>query len=374
MSYKKLKIKNGEINSSVNQMFKDILKSGKVQGLLIPQEVPSKKMVFHVLISDPEKLHADIFAPILASSTATTVSKMTKVEPANKPIAVVIRPCQIRALTELVKLNQANLQNIIIIGVDCPGTFSIKTYADFPEKKAPSDFLIESLKNKNKDFEKYLRTSCHVCKEPIPVNADIVIGLYGTDIEKQLLLEAKTDAGKKILDEIKLEDVSKDEHTRDKALKALYEEKSKNHFEFVKEKCKIKGIDALTKFFDKCINCHNCMKACPICYCKECLFDSAVFDAEAYKFLRKAESKGLFKMPTDSILFHIGRMNHMIVSCVECGLCSQACPVDIPLMEIFIPAADNSQEEFKYSPGKDPNEKIPMIVYREDEYKEVGEA
>jgi formate dehydrogenase subunit beta len=81
----------------------------------------------------------------------------------------------------------------------------------------------------------------------------------------------------------------------------------------------------------------------------------------------------LFKMPTDSILFHIGRMNHMILSCVECGLCSQACPVDIPLMEIFIPAADASQEEFKYAPGKDPNEKIPMIVYREDEYKEVGE-
>jgi len=43
-------------------------------------------------------------------------------------------------------------------------------------------------------------------------------------------------------------------------------------------------------------------------------------------------------------------------------------------MEIFIPAADNSQEEFKYCPGKDPNEKIPMIVYREDEYKEVGES
>ena len=372
MVHKKLKIKNGDINDSVNEMFKEILKSKKVETLLIPQEVPSKKMVFHVLISDPEKLHADIFAPILANSTATIISKMTKIEPANKQVAVVMRPCQIRALTELVKLNQANLQNIIIIGVDCPGTFSIKKYTDFPEKKSPTDFLIESLSKKNKDFEKYLRTACHVCKEPIPVNADIIIGLYGSDIEKELSIEAKTDKGKKIIEGLNLEDGPKDD-ARDKALKAVYEEKIKNHTEFVKEKSKIKGIDALTKFFDKCINCHNCMKACPICYCKECLFESAVFDAEAYKFLRKAESKGLFKMPNDSVLFHIGRMNHMILSCVECGLCSQDCPVDIPLMEIFIPAADSAQEEFKYKPGKDPNEKIPMIVYREDEYIEVGE-
>jgi len=211
MSHKKLKIKNGEINNSVNEIFKEILRSGKVQTLLIPQEVPSKKTVFHVLISDPEKLNADIFAPVLASSTATIVSKMTKVEPANKPIAVVMRPCQIRALTELVKLNQANLQNIIIIGVDCPGTFSIKNYADFPEKKHPTDFLIESIKQKNKDFEKYLRTACHVCKEPIPVNADIIIGFYGHDIEKELSIEAKTDAGKKLLEGLNLEDGSKEE-------------------------------------------------------------------------------------------------------------------------------------------------------------------
>jgi formate dehydrogenase subunit beta len=98
-----------------------------------------------------------------------------------------------------------------------------------------------------------------------------------------------------------------------------------------------------------------------------------VFDQEAYKFLRKAETKGLFKLPNDSVLFHLGRMNHMILSCVECGLCEQACPNEIPLMDVFIAVAENAQKVFEYHPGKDPKEKIPMIVYREDEFSEVGE-
>jgi hypothetical protein len=42
-------------------------------------------------------------------------------------------------------------------------------------------------------------------------------------------------------------------------------------------------------------------------------------------------------------------------------------------MEIFIAVAENAQKMFEYRPGKDPKEKIPMIVYREDEFSEVGE-
>ena len=115
------------------------------------------------------------------------------------------------------------------------------------------------------------------------------------------------------------------------------------------------------------------MNVCPICYCKECLFESSVFDLDANKYIGKAEKKGLFKMPSDSILFHTTRMNHMVVSCVGCGLCEQACPSDIPLMEIITPISENVQKEFEYNPGKNIEEKIPMVIYKEDEYQEVGE-
>ena len=166
---------------------------------------------------------------------------------------------------------------------------------------------------------------------------------------------------------------SKDSKNREKAIKGIREEKTKNREEFIKDKSNIKGIDALVRFFDKCVNCYNCMKVCPICYCKECLFESSVFNLEANKYIGKAEKKGLYKMPSDSLLFHTTRMNHMVVSCVGCGLCEQACPSDIPLMEIIIPISENVQKEFEYISGSDMEEKVPMVIYKEDEYQEVGE-
>jgi formate dehydrogenase subunit beta len=366
-----LKIKNGDTVGSVNDILKEILKSKKVQALLLMQEVPSRAISFPVLISDPDKLNSNVFAPVLPVSTASVISKITKIESSSKPIGVVIRSCQIRALVELVKLNQANIDNIVIIGVDCLGTFPVNTYSDFPEKTTPIEFILSSFKKKN-DVTKYLRSACYVCMDPIPSNADIVIGLYGMDLKKELLIQLKSEKGKRLFEGIQLE-AAKDTKNREKAVKDIREEKNKNRMEFVKEGTNIKGIDALAKFFDKCVNCHNCMKVCPICYCKECLFDSSVFNLEANKYIGKAEKKGLFKMPNDSLLFHTTRMNHMVVSCVGCGLCEQACPSDIPLMEIIIPIGENAQKEFKYSPGSDTKEKVPMVIYKEEEYQEVGE-
>jgi formate dehydrogenase (coenzyme F420) beta subunit len=372
MTQKILKVRDNDVIETLNDFLKHLLSSGKIQALLVPQSTPSKKVAYPVLITDPKKLHADVIAPILPVATATMISKMTKVQPPTKPIGVVMRSCQIRALIELVKLNQANLTNIVIIGVDCPGTFPLNVYAGFPEKTTPTKFILEAFVKKSDEAEKYLRSACHICKDPIPTNADIILGLYGATIEKEIIIEAHSEIGKDLIKEIPLED-EKEGKNREKAVKEIREEKTKKRTIFLKEKEGIKGIEKVAEFFDKCVNCHNCRQACPICYCKECLFDSAVFDAEAYKFIRRAENKGLFKLPSDALLFHLGRMNHMILSCVECGLCEQACPNNIPLMEVFIPAAENSQKEFDYHPGKDKAEKIPMIVYREDEFSEVGE-
>ncbi len=372
MTQKVLKVNDNDVINSINEFLKLLLSTGKIQALLVPQSTPSKKVAYPVLIADPKKLHADIIAPLLPVATATVISKLTKVQSPSKPIGVVMRACQIRALIELVKLNQANLTNIVIIGVDCPGTFPINTYTGFPEKKTPTHFLLETMVKKSHDADQYLRSACQVCKDPIPTNADIILGLYGTDIEKEVIIEAHSEIGKEIIKDMALENETEGK-TREKAIKEIREEKDKKRVIFLKEKEGIKGIEKVAEFFDKCVNCHNCRQACPICYCRECLFDSSVFDAEAYKFIRRAENKGLFKMPSDALLFHLGRMNHMILSCVECGLCEQACPNTIPLMEVFIPAAENAQKEFNYHPGKEKTEKIPMIVYREDEFLEVGE-
>ncbi|MGA1873462.1 MAG: Coenzyme F420 hydrogenase/dehydrogenase, beta subunit C-terminal domain [Thermoplasmatota archaeon] len=367
MAYHSLPVENGDIPGTVNSFLGGLLKDGKVTAVLALQETPSGKSAFPAMVSDPDRLATNVFAPLLPVSIGTMVSKMTKIRGSAKPVAVVLRSCELRALTELMKLHQGDLANITLIGVDCPGTFPMNTYSSFPDAKGPTNAILNG-----EDADKYMRSACLNCKDPVPETADIVVGIFGTDIEKELYIEDRTEAGAALIKGAKLKKL-KDDKARNKAVEEVRKERDSNREAFIRSHSDIKGIDKLTEFFDTCVNCHNCMKACPICYCKECLFDSSVFDLEAGKYVAKAEGKGAYKTPTDSLLFHITRFNHMILSCVECGLCEQACPSNIPLMDIITAIAENAQKEFEYVPGRDPEEQMPMIVYREEEFQDVGE-
>ena len=361
---KLLQVDEGGILAATNSFFKSLLEKKSLDALIVPQEEPSKKMVFPVMTTAPDKLNANIFAPVIPVSTATILSQLTRIQSSEKMIGIVMRPCQIRAAVELIKLKQINRENIVIIGIDCLGTFPLNTYTDFPEDITPMEYILD-----NKNGGKYLRSACSICKDPVPINADITICLFGMDRSKELVIRFETELGEKLILDLPSWDKAP---LRDKAVEEIRKEKNDARSKFMSEKSAIKGIDMLAEFFDKCINCHNCMNVCPICYCKECLFDSAVFDLEAYKFIAKANKKGLFKMPADSILFHITRMNHMILSCIQCGLCEQACPSNIPLLDLLVPVAEKAQSTFNYSPGKDSEEKLPLAVYREEEYQNLG--
>jgi formate dehydrogenase subunit beta len=62
----------------------------------------------------------------------------------------------------------------------------------------------------------------------------------------------------------------------------------------------------------------------------------------------------------------------MATSCVGCGMCSEACPNDVPVFDIFRLVGAKLQSEFNYVPGKNPDEKPPLTVFKEDELREIG--
>ena len=141
--------------------------------------------------------------------------------------------------------------------------------------------------------------------------------------------------------------------------------------EHEKLKSKIEGTDKFLEVYSTCINCHNCMRVCPICYCRECYFNSEALNLYPDNYLMRAKSKGGLRFPPDTLLFHLGRMSHMIVSCVSCGTCEDACPVSIPVGQIFSLVADKTQKLFDYVPGRNIDEPLPLVTYKEEEFREI---
>ena len=130
-------------------------------------------------------------------------------------------------------------------------------------------------------------------------------------------------------------------------------------------------LDGILETLSNCIRCYNCRDACPICYCRECIFDAEFMKPTARSMLRKAGKKGILKMPQDTLLFHITRLNHMVSSCVRCGMCEEACPNDLPVAMLFCSEADKVQKIFDYVPGKDPKEALPLATFKEKELEEI---
>ncbi|MFW6120941.1 MAG: 4Fe-4S dicluster domain-containing protein, partial [Petrotogales bacterium] len=139
-------------------------------------------------------------------------------------------------------------------------------------------------------------------------------------------------------------------------------------------KTQIGSLDNLLDTFSQCINCHNCMRVCPICYCRLCYFDSDKVKLTSEDYLQRATSKGSIRFLPDTTLFQMGRMMHMSLSCVSCGSCEDACPMSIPVAQIFSMIADETQGLFDYVAGRSLEEPLPLKIYEEDELHEVEDA
>ena len=80
--------------------------------------------------------------------------------------------------------------------------------------------------------------------------------------------------------------------------------------------------------------------------------------------------RGGLRVPPGTILYQLGRLSHISISCVECGACDDVCPVDIPVSIIFKKVGGSVQKMFDYVPGKDVDEEIPLITFKKDEFTE----
>jgi formate dehydrogenase (coenzyme F420) beta subunit len=90
--------------------------------------------------------------------------------------------------------------------------------------------------------------------------------------------------------------------------------------------------------FQKCIKCYGCRNICPVCFCKACS-------------LEHGDLIGKGALPPEVPIFHLVRAVHMAGRCIDCGLCEDACPVDIPLRLLYRKVNDIVKTVFDYETG-----------------------
>jgi formate dehydrogenase subunit beta len=91
--------------------------------------------------------------------------------------------------------------------------------------------------------------------------------------------------------------------------------------------------------FNKCIKCYGCRDICPMCFCEVCSLEDRNFILTG-------------KLPPENPTFHLSRAVHMVGRCIDCGLCEEACPSNIPVRTLYKKVGEIVIDLFGYRTGE----------------------
>jgi formate dehydrogenase subunit beta len=370
-------IDNEDWLSGIRFFLTAVMDKTGIDAMLVPTRMAVKNRIMPMLVSDPVRLaQADPLSPAFPVNGAQQLARLTRL-PAGGRLAAVMRPCEIRAFNELVKLNQGKRDDVVIIGVDCPGALSNTDFRAFADRHETADaatqaFCAAAFSINPVDEAAVYTSACRACNHPTPDGADIAVELFGTDPTHGLTARSRSKMGETVLAGLDLPPAETASPQRKTVLAdALKRRRQYRQQMFAAVAEDTGSIEGLSTYLADCVNCYNCRVACPVCYCTTCVFTTDTFRHEPFQYLQWARRKGSVKMPTDTLFFHLTRMAHMSTACVGCGQCTNACPNDIPLSDLFSAVAHHTQEAFGYEAGLDLSQRPPMCGFEKEEYKEV---
>ena len=355
---------NKGAEEGLQELLRFLLESGKVKGVITLTKVDESGGVAYSLVTDPKVLKDALpLFPLMPANAGKVLSCITLMEPADKPIAAVMKPCELRAFTELLKRSQGSLENFLFISPTCAGVY--------PLKMAVSENIAEKLPQyweavKRSEIPPDVRSNCMACTQFLPYTADMIIALIGNDdIDKRCEIYLNTKKAEEFVIDMAGE-ISEQELN----IKTLETFRSKREVQKDKLLDEVKDLD-MEKVFGKCIGCHACSKVCPACYCHLCFFDSPASEHGALDYERELSKSGSVRVPLDTIFYHLVRLFHVSMSCVGCGQCNDVCPVNIPLGAVAVKTAGAVQEAFDYVAGKSIEEELPITTFKPEEFAGV---
>jgi formate dehydrogenase subunit beta len=362
----KILVINKEAEQGLKDLLGSLLESGKVKGVLALRKINEGGSLAYSLITDLGKLEdARPLFPKMPVNAARILSDFTTKGGTREPVAVVLRPCELRAFKELVKFEKGSMDNLMVISMTCGGAFPTKMVVG-----EGSDELSKYWKDVSSgDITPDIKPACKGCENFVPGKADMVVALVGKgDIDGKCTIFLTSEKGEEFTDGVEgessegeLDDLSSYREKRTAEKDRLFKEHGVDSL----------GIKGLVDVFGRCLGCKGCRAVCPICFCQSCTFDLQDSDYKPSKWENDLKVKGGVRVPPNTIFYHLGRLTHMALYCVGCGMCEDVCPADIPLAIIYKKVGESAQALFDYLPGTDAEEEIPLKTFELKELSDV---
>jgi ferredoxin len=242
-----------------------------------------------------------------------------------KAFGVVARGCTSRSLVIHLQELQYDRSECVIIGVPCTGYVDKKKLAIALDQEeilggsATNDELVvkTAAGEKKIALREVLADNCRTCRYNNPVISDLMVG------EPAPPMDADS------------------EYAEVDEFENLPIEERWAYF---------------TREMAKCIRCAACRNTCPSCYCRICFAEQS-----------QPQWVGISDDPSDTQMFQLMRMYHMVGRCVDCGSCISVCPMGVDLRKFLKKLDKDAFELFEHRAGASLDSSAPLSTYKEND-------
>src|SRR4030043_1607058 len=143
------------------------------------------------------------FKPLMEINAARLVPEILASHPGAK-VGALLRPCELRALTEMTKHASFEIADLLTISVDCLGTLPADEYQwrlerigkNLPTEEINISVTSDELAREAIKFARQggivpyrYRTACQVCASPAAKHANVNIHVLGLPVRQNMLVE-----------------------------------------------------------------------------------------------------------------------------------------------------------------------------------------
>lgn len=308
----------GDPLGSVIRLVDEVWQETGLDGMLVSSDMLDRHEIGDYVLDQPKQLESfNPFRPAMHVNAAAFIPKIMREESAGR-YGVVLRPCEMRVLIQLKKLDPFPYERLVTICVDCLGTFPAGDLEWRAERRGSADGLAsDTLKFARQggiSVDRY-RPACQVCRSSGAADADVNIWVIGLPARQVILVNspARETAGRlhfansapvqpedevikmrqRVLDRV----VTRNQHSRERLIQELIDTIPAT-------------VEAIAEHLEHCGECRECLNACPICC--------------ARRLERGPDGR-----------YDRREIAQWLAACAGCGMCEQACVKNIPLSAVF---------------------------------------